>query len=131
MTPRSTPSSFTSNWNTPTSSPRTIRPVASPQPTIVNDTDADNTSSVNRRFEENILTYIQKLILVQEQNSVKIDQILNLVSQNKASCIKKPEDFPDLPLERKRDFREIEKILSESVHFNYLVILELWKILLY
>ncbi|KAF5276780.1 hypothetical protein FQR65_LT16188 [Abscondita terminalis] len=72
--------------------------------------------------EPKLITMIETLSEQVAQNSLRTQQILRLLSQSDKVTLEKPENFPILPVNKRKDFKELESVIREDTDaFNYLV----------
>lgn len=73
-------------------------------------------------FKEKTIVCLEKIIAVLDQHSIQITEITRVLNSNKSTSLTRPEDFPNLPLEKKGDFEHLEKLLTNHTEaYNFLV----------
>lgn len=91
--------------------------------------DSSNNSSVsaslymeNSEWGRMVTRDLARIKEVQDQNSSLLAQIWQTLQVQNIKALERPSDVPNFPIERKRDFGNLENWLENEQNFCYMVI---------
>lgn len=86
---------------------------------VTSATNSDN--SCNQNLLHTILTRIERIVGIQEQHTLVLNNILSINQSTSIQALQRPTDTPMLPINSKAEYKNFEEFLQNEEKFKYMV----------